>query len=73
MKFFTKDTYAMVLTVCVGAFLGIILGRTIINSNNLHGPDSNKVKHQIFSYQGECYRFKPKPYVCSLFVPRGKK
>jgi hypothetical protein len=57
------------LNIIMSLLLGILLAVltfSFLRHENLHGPDSNYFKTEIFNLDGKCYMFKPKMYLCSL-------
>ena len=63
---YTEQIFSILL-----AFLIVIIYKTFFWKNvTYHGPNSSIVKRKIYKKDGKYYRFRPQPYVCSIYISK---
>ena len=55
----------LIIIIC-GLIIGFLLAKKIYPNYIFEGPDSNKVKKDIFKIDNKCYTFSPFPVPCGI-------
>lgn len=55
---------SIILSLLVGAVLGILLFKLTLGGHVKHGPNSKDIVGKIYRKDGRCYEFKPVVTIC---------
>ena len=59
------SSFDLIIIIC-GLIIGFLLAKKIYPNYIFKGPDSNKVKKDIFKFKDKCYIFSPFPVPCGI-------
>lgn len=62
------------IIIIIGLIIGLCIGHTYNTINIYHGPNSKKIKTQIYQNKyGKCYKLKPVVYICPISLSMNSK